>query len=195
MAGYEERLLKTADHFGHRMLNGIQLADFELLARLRHHGAATRLMDASRNALVALWFAATDQLGEAGALFGFHSSYLNGYERETEKRPYREVIDELDEDYIVLVTWEPPSWSSPRITAQSSQYLYSQVVESPTGSLNIPSEADALLVIAISPTLKRKVLEHLEKAFDITRYTMFPDIEGFSSANAWQSDPFSGDRW
>ncbi|HEX3960260.1 MAG TPA: FRG domain-containing protein [Trebonia sp.] len=36
---------------------GSELGELELLARLQHHGAATRLLDCSRNAFVALWFA------------------------------------------------------------------------------------------------------------------------------------------
>ena len=59
----------------------------------------------------------------------------------------------------VLATWEPPSLSSPRIIAQASQYLYSQVVQSETGSVDIPREADALLVVAIPPDLKLRRME------------------------------------
>lgn len=33
------------------------LGELELLARPQHHGAATRLLDCTRNAFVALWFA------------------------------------------------------------------------------------------------------------------------------------------
>jgi hypothetical protein len=36
---------------------GDDLSELELLARLQHHGAATRLLDCSCNAFVALWFA------------------------------------------------------------------------------------------------------------------------------------------
>jgi hypothetical protein len=56
MQGYEKRLLKQASHQGYRNEDGRVLSDFELLAKLQHHGAATRLIDCSRNLLVALWF-------------------------------------------------------------------------------------------------------------------------------------------
>ncbi len=36
---------------------GEDFCELELLARLQHHGAAIRLLDCSRNAFVALWFA------------------------------------------------------------------------------------------------------------------------------------------
>src|SRR6266404_2469373 len=52
---YEENLLKHATHRGYRYLDGRELSDLELLARLQHHGAATRLVDATRSAFIALW--------------------------------------------------------------------------------------------------------------------------------------------
>ena len=45
---YEKNLLQSATHKGFRYLDGRRLSDFDLLARLQHHGAATRLIDATR---------------------------------------------------------------------------------------------------------------------------------------------------
>src|SRR5688500_16741432 len=42
---YENELLAAATHKGYRYVDGQQLSDVELLARLQHHGAATRLVD------------------------------------------------------------------------------------------------------------------------------------------------------
>jgi hypothetical protein len=50
---------------------GSGLGELELLARLRHHGAATRLLDCSRNAFVALWFACRWEPDQDGVLIGF----------------------------------------------------------------------------------------------------------------------------
>ena len=54
---------------------GKQLADLELLADLQHHGAATCLLDFTRNALVALWFACENSPGESG---GFDQETAEG---------------------------------------------------------------------------------------------------------------------
>lgn len=89
---YEQDLLKSADHKGYRFHEGRKLPDFELLARLRHHGAATRLIDAARNILVGLWFCASSEVEKAGLLVGIHANYVGGYEGEPEERDYDEII-------------------------------------------------------------------------------------------------------
>ncbi|MCR8998507.1 FRG domain-containing protein [Rahnella perminowiae] len=48
MRDYERDLLLNAWHQGYGYENGRKLTDFELLAKLQHHGAATRLIDVSK---------------------------------------------------------------------------------------------------------------------------------------------------
>jgi FRG domain len=67
---YEEGLLKRAEHRGYRFHEGRELSDFELLARMRHHGAATRFVDATRNALIGLWFGISEYQDKVGLLIG-----------------------------------------------------------------------------------------------------------------------------
>ena len=55
----------------HHAVYGEDLCELELLARLQHHGAATRLLDCSRNAFVALWFACRWEPDKDGVLIGF----------------------------------------------------------------------------------------------------------------------------
>ena len=49
--------MKKARSLGHDQRDGKQLPDLELLAELQYFGAATCLIDFTRSALVALWFA------------------------------------------------------------------------------------------------------------------------------------------
>ncbi|EOC1425195.1 FRG domain-containing protein [Cronobacter dublinensis] len=44
------------------------------MAKLQHHGAATRLMDFPRSLLVALWFACFSEPNETGLLLGIHTN-------------------------------------------------------------------------------------------------------------------------
>jgi hypothetical protein len=68
------------------------LCELELLARLQHHGAATRLLDCSRNAFVALWFACRWEPDRDGVLLGFELGD-NAVHLDTE--PLRHDIEEL----------------------------------------------------------------------------------------------------
>lgn len=51
MRNYEVELLRKARHKGYGYEEGRRLADFEVLAKLQHHGAATRLIDFSSDLL------------------------------------------------------------------------------------------------------------------------------------------------
>lgn len=190
---YEERLLREATHRGYRLLEGRELSDLELLARLRHHGAATRLVDATRSVLVALWFSVSERMGTTGALIGLHTDYLGGHEGKPEVRRYDEIVSMLASlDYSV--TWEPTA-VTPRVAAQHSQFLYSSVSAQRSGSLRTAEKKDALLVLAIEPELKKSVKLALERAFDIRDLTLFPDVGGFCAANNQEVGQFDVYRW
>ena len=53
----QSRIDRQGASFRHDQLNGERLSDLPLLAELQHFRAATCLIDFTRNALVALWFA------------------------------------------------------------------------------------------------------------------------------------------
>jgi hypothetical protein len=59
MEHQERAMLRQARQIGAD--NSQHLGDWEILARLRHHGAATRLIDFTSDPLVALWFLCNDQ--------------------------------------------------------------------------------------------------------------------------------------
>ena len=59
MRSRERQMLREAREIGAD--NAQHLGDWEILARLRHHGAATRLVDFTTDPLVALWFLCNDQ--------------------------------------------------------------------------------------------------------------------------------------
>ena len=86
---YERDLLARARLAGHGRQDGRDLHDLELLAVLRHHGAATRLMDFTRNVWVALWFACREAPDSFGLLVGLNLGRAFGIpDEETLARPY-----------------------------------------------------------------------------------------------------------
>lgn len=176
----EETLLERARHRGFDVVNGVRLTDFELLALLRHHGAATRLIDFSRSATIALWFAAVDpdQRGVRGQLIGIHTDLLGGYEATPINKSYEAAVDSAAR-YQHPQTWEPTRMS-PRVFAQHSQFFYGTVTDQAYGSLTLGNTTQGrILTIAIEPEMKPIVLRFLRNALDIGMETLFPDIAGF----------------
>jgi hypothetical protein len=191
---YEGRLLDHATHRGFRWYEGRELSDFELLARLQHHGAATRLIDTTRNAMVGLYFACVSSPDQNGLLFGIHSNYLGGGEASLLERNYKNVIDQIAK-YNHPQTWEPPSVSK-RISAQHSQFVYSKVVVGqPVGSLALEPVEKSLRVIRIIATMKQAYLTYIERVFDIHVQSMFPDLEGFGMTHSHSRDEYANYRW
>ena len=190
---YEKELLKQATHRGYRNFGGVRLSDFGLLARLQHHGTATRLVDATRNALIGLFFCAREKPEKVGGLFGFHTEYLGGYEGEPRDETYDEVTRNLTK-YNHPQTWEPPGVFS-RIAAQHSQFLFSALSKSKQGSLAVAAKPSALFTIAISPELKAEAMNVLSAVFDIRLLTLFPDLDGFGITNSVSIERWSNYRW
>ena len=193
MQFYEQRLLKQASHQGYRNEDGRILSDFELLAKLQHHGAATRLIDCSRNMLVALWVACYSEPKEIGLLIGIHSDFIGGEELSLEEDNYSDVLKKI-EHIDHPVTWQPPVVTK-RIPSQSAQFIYSRVENTKFGSLSIPKVKDAFVAIGINPKVKEKLLEELVNTYDVRYLTLFPDIDGFGYANSYRFDEFEDARW
>lgn len=195
MRYYEKNLLKAAAHQGYDFEYGKKLSDLELLAKLQHHGAATRLMDFSRNLLVALWFACNSEKEKVGLLLGIHTDHLGGYEGELELGSYDEVLgDDSLIPYNYPQSWQPPVVSK-RIAAQGAQFLYSAVSNDPAGSLAFEKNSEAYIAIGLEPAFKNKMLILLKNMFDIRHLTLFPDIDGFSFSNSERFEPYHHLRW
>jgi len=194
MRVYEKQLIERARHKGHDWVGNKKLKDFELLAKIQHYGGATRLVDASRNALVALYFAVSDLPQNTGLLMGVHTWLCGGNEGYDCSPDYENQISDL-ENYSYPQTWEPTEVTS-RVAAQHSQFLYSSVVEAPMGSLCLHGDdPKAVIFISIHPELKTESVRILRDTFDIHRTTLFPDIEGFSTANSHRSPMTALRRW
>ncbi|WP_070151106.1 FRG domain-containing protein [Sphingobium phenoxybenzoativorans] len=194
VSSHEKQLLRAATHRGYRRVEGRNLTDFELLARLQHHGAATRLVDTTRSMLIGLYFACSEQFDRDGMLFGIHTWHLGGGEGGALTEPYDVHVKSLAKfDYPQ--TWEPPAVSS-RVAAQHSQFVYSKIVADQThGSLALADAVKWLLAIRIPASDKKRYLGILQGAFDIHPLTLFPDLDGFGHAFGWSRGPYDNSRW
>ncbi|MCY8935669.1 FRG domain-containing protein [Peribacillus frigoritolerans] len=194
IVNYEELLLDRARHKGYGFTDGMVLSDMELLARLQHHGAATRLVDFSKNSMVALWFCVNSLPSKTGLLLGFDTNQVggNGEGVYDTFKSYSDAIGELSEyDHPMFI--ESPVVSK-RIAAQHGVFLFSDVSNKKTGSLKIPEEGLNLFIV-ISPELKIQTRKVLIETFDIRTETLFPDLDGFSIANSVDENPKEVYRW
>jgi len=193
LAYYERQLIERAKHKGFHLFEGRALTDFEVLARLQHHGAATRLLDATRSCLVALYFACEKLPQSVGLVAGFHCWFLGGGEDEPEFRAYEDVVADLTRFHHPQ-TWEPPV-VTPRVAAQHSQFLYSAISSDTRGTLWFDSDPGSFLAIGVTPDFKKLALEALAGAFDIRHQTLFPDISGFCHVNSTTFGLYELSRW
>ena len=171
-----KQLIEDARSRGHDQRNGQPLSDLELLAELQHFGAATCLIDFSRNALVALWFACQQSSkGEAnGKVFAVrHDDFLRL--KTVTPKLIKKTIDsffKLDEnDNYLIYQWEP-KYQNNRIIAQQSVFLFS--------GAQIEAKAECVIL----KNSKRDLLSFLDQFSGITEASIYPDFDGFASLHA-----------
>jgi hypothetical protein len=201
---YETRLLNEARLVGHGFRDGRKLSDLELLSILRHYGAATRLMDFTRNAFIALWFATRSGPNSYGLLIGVDPP--PGAARRVRSEDHlamslRSLLDRKNAQKKFLL-WEPRHLFD-RMRVQQSLFVFGPVATRTWGTApfglraadqeEVPRE---LLLIAISPQLKSQLLDvdgrsaSWRSLFGYEERYMFPDLDGYAGSHS-ASAPFS----
>ena len=174
-----EELIEKARGRGHDQRNGQRLSDLELLAELQHFGAATCLIDFSRNALVALWFACQQSSnGEAnGKVVAIRSDDPARFKKvtpdfiENKIKFFFKPIDYRVDARYPLYQWEP-KYQNNRIIAQNSVFVF--------GGAELETEDECV----ITRDSKQDILESLDRLFGITEASMYPDFDGFARLHA-----------
>jgi hypothetical protein len=168
---------------------GSDLGELELLARLQHHGAATRLLDCSRNAFVALWFACRWESEKDGVLIGFELGE-NAVHLDTEM--LRHGLDDLLTMSAGRLLWWQPRSLSPRISAQQAVFVLGQVVDEPWGSIRLGQGGVSLgdigavpgaALIFVSAKLKAALNGIWAPLLGFSEESLFPDFDGFALAH------------
>ncbi len=172
-----QELIEKARLLGHDLRNGRRLSDLELLAELQHFGAATCLIDFTRNALVALWMACQQSTtGEAnGKVFAVRSDDSARFEKITPKLVTEADIDfffrENEDKKYLLYQWQP-KYQNNRIIAQQSIFIF--------GGAQVEIEAECVIL----RSGKEGILTFLEKVSGITEGSIYPDFDGFARLHA-----------
>ena len=179
-----KRLIEYARSLGHDQKNGQQLSDLELLAELQHFGAATCLIDFSRSALVALWFACQQSStgeeanGKVFAVRGDDPARFKTVNPELIKQDIDCFFRPDEHNKYRLYQWEPKLQNN-RIIAQHSVFVF--------GTLQIEVEAECVIIKGGKRKIKnnkQKILESLDQLSDITEASMYPDFDGFARLHA-----------
>ena len=177
-----QELIEKARLLGHDQKDGQRLSDLELLAELQHFGAATCLIDFTRNALVALWMACQQSTaGEAnGKVFAVRSDDFARFETITPKLITEEGIAHFFEPdrhgEYPLYQWQP-RYQNNRIIAQQSVFIF--------GGAQVEIEAECVIL----KSGKGNMLTSLDKVSGITEGSIYPDFDGFARLHA-QNKPY-----
>ena len=185
---HENDLIEPAKMNGYHREDRRELKDLEVLAKLQHHGAATCLMDFTKNPLFALWFACLDDTKD-GAVFIINSnnpSKIRNLIHDDLKSPFKKILAfktrEKDEkenpsDRPLLWRWKPEGFD-PRILWQDSVFLF--------GQPSVPEEL-IKLKISIDKDAKKDILKKLKSTHNINAESLFKDLSGFAGVNAYHS--------
>lgn len=181
---HEKDIIEQAREAGFSEPSG----ELELLARLQHHGAATRLLDCTRNAFVALWFASQGPFDRNGMLVGFRLSSDRAIKLDSDR--LNGSIDDMLAMANGRLLWWRPRQSNPRIAAQQALFVFSDYVDRDWGSVNLTGppemggigEVPGLASVLVSSDLKQELDTAWDPLFGYSESALFPDFDGFSAS-------------
>ena len=160
---YHDDLLDKARERGFGRVDGRDLDDLELLAALQHFGAATSLLDFTKQALVALYFACRAENEKDGKIFIV---------------PYRTIPSASGKEIIKdLLTNDKPSLWRPMLHGAAERRIMTQAG---LFLINITENHKDMQHVIISKKDKKKILEELDSTYQISAETLFMDLSGFA---------------
>jgi FRG domain len=189
---YEDKLLNSARMAGHGHTGTRDLDDLELLARLQHHGAATRIVDFSSSAIIALWFACRSNPDKWGVVFC--ANLDAGKHMKTQEDVRRAITTTRADARNTLFYWYP-SALSPRIPAQAGMFVWSRACggcdwtslgggqDDPRWQGSTSNLDPEFAAIAISPELKNALRLRWNDLLGLSEERAFPDFDGFATAH------------
>jgi hypothetical protein len=174
-----------------QFLNSPPQTDWDLLALAQHHGVATRLLDWSRNPLVALYFAvaepARDVPPSPAVVWRFEPDSEHYLTEQATETPF------LPSKTLLFV----PNSVTTRIRAQSGLFSVHRFQHKRCRDFvpleKNPRYSGKLTKLLIPPDAFcdiRYMLDH----FGVNRATMFPDLDGLCHYLTWSHSLLSDER-
>ena len=162
---YNVNLIEKAKMRGYNVKNLKGLSDLQILSELRHFGAATCLIDFTKNFLNALWFAG------GGVIYVIDKKLLEKISTETESN--QSIRDLLRNEKLRY--WIPEK-TNDRILSQESIFVFGKP---------ILENKDLILKKIIVAKEDNELLRYeLDRFFNINSDKLFPDFYGFALNNS-----------
>ena len=181
-------MIDDANLHRHGWINEQPMSDLNLLADLQHKGAATCLIDFTKNPLVALWMACRESSRGAkdGKVFVInvrsHLEYKPVSVNDSLKAKIQEFFKTDQKTGYQLYQWQP-NYQNSRMRAQQSIFLFGGGAGSITETL----------AFSVDDNSKEDIKKSLKKCAGITGDILFPDIEGFASQRADKKNYYAED--
>jgi type I restriction enzyme M protein len=162
---FEEEILRLFKVYATPFLDYKPENDWEWLAIAQHHGLPTRLLDWTRNPLVAVFFAVEENTDKDSAVYAFNA----GDVLDLEKLP---PPLEVNVEGVVLT-----NNITRRIVAQAGIFT---IHPKPTDPLR-GAKVDKFII----PNSERKEFKRILATYGIHQGTMFPDLDGQARFIEW----------
>ena len=166
----EDQLLQLFKQKAYSLVSEYKDNMLALLSVAHHHGLPTRLMNWTKNPLVAIYFACCDDLNTQSL---DEDSILYTFEYENNI----ELVHDFDPFKIESVKLYNPQYWNPRIAAQDSLFT---VHPNPL----TPFESEGLEKVAISHRLNGDIKQALN-TLGVNHAMLFPDLDGISDHIKW----------
>ena len=197
-----QELIETARMRGHDTRKNLQ-DNLDILAELQHYGAATCLMDFTRNPLVGLWFACWNPPSIEGRVSAKDKVSAKGRVLAIDSGDYDRFVkintDGMEKSIEYLLTssqrkgklwvWEPKSQNE-RIIAQQSVFVFgdAEIQEPEHAQPQQPKRVQPQQSKYVRPEHvffvenTKGVLDELQK-YGMSLKSLFCDFDGFARAN------------